>query len=456
MLKQIILWMAVCLSSLLSAQETFTVECRLAGDIHINPDNKITLYEIKKGKLVEKATGNCSDENYFAFRFIPAYEGFYMVGNAQNYCYPVWVEKKGAVAISIDRDGGHLHGKRNSVENKVLYEWVELSRPIADRASRGFKHRNQTFREFFDELEKFIPLADQFKSTIKTGNPVFNAMLARLVDYQKDYYAINYLFMPRPTGYVWPEISDYSPYYNQILSGDKFPDNIVLKLPFGFQMLDRYVAFSGRMKEGEADREPDLSLIACPKLRGELCLSRLERMNSEFQFQKILKNEQHFLDKEQQQRANELLQQLQAKYAGQQTIDFTFPDVNGKMVSLSDFKGKVVLLDIWATWCGPCKAELPHLLNLENEMKGTDLVVIGVSIDVKKNYDKWEKMVRDGEVKGIQLFADGGKQLSKDYKVNGIPRFIVFGRDGNIVEAAAPRPSNPDLKELLNELLKKK
>ena len=59
---------------------------------------------------------------------------------------------------------------------------------------------------------------------------------------------------------------------------------------------------------------------------------------------------------------------------GSIAADFTYPDVNGKEVSLSDFKGKVVLVDVWATWCGPCRGEIPHLKKLEQEMHGRGIL----------------------------------------------------------------------------------
>lgn len=456
MLKQMMLWMAVCVSSLLSAQETVTLECRVAGDIKMEAEGKVILYEVKKGKLVEFATGKYSEGGYFAFQFIPAYEGFYMVGNRMNYCYPVWIKKKGVVSVLINREGGHLYGKKNSEENRILYQWLDLSGKVSDMAVRGFKYRNQTFQSFFQELEKFVPLADQFKADIKTGNPYFNQLMSRLVEYQRDYFAIAYLLRPKAVGYVWPERSDYPVYYQTILTPDKFQDNLILKMPEGFSMLDNYVYFADKMKEdGKADRGPDLSVVSCQELKGELLLARLERIASVFQFRKILNTNREIFMEEQLRQAENLLKTLEEKITRQQTVDFTFPDADGNLVSLSDFKGKIVLVDIWATWCMPCRSELPYLKKLEGEMEGTDLVVIGISVDVQKDYNKWKKMVDTGEVKGVQLFADGGKQLRKDYGVSGIPRFIVFDREGKVAEAVAPRPSDPDLKELLNELLKR-
>ena len=59
--------------------------------------------------------------------------------------------------------------------------------------------------------------------------------------------------------------------------------------------------------------------------------------------------------------------------------DFTYPDVTGKQVSLSDFRGKVVLIDVWATWCGPCNAEIPKLKELEKKLEGRNICFVSIS-----------------------------------------------------------------------------
>ena len=126
------------------------------------------------------------------------------------------------------------------------------------------------------------------------------------------------------------------------------------------------------------------------------------------------------------------------------------------MVSLSDFKGKVVVVDVWATWCTPCKAEIPHLKKLEKEFEGNnDIVFIGVSVDKAKDKEKWLKMLDDMQMVGVQLFADGFSKIAQDYGITAIPRFMVFDKKGNIVSTNSPRPSNPQLKALLMKELKK-
>lgn len=80
--------------------------------------------------------------------------------------------------------------------------------------------------------------------------------------------------------------------------------------------------------------------------------------------------------------------------------NFNCTDLSGKKVSLSDFKGKYVYIDIWATWCGPCQREIPHLQKLEEKYHGKDIYFVSISCD--NNKKAWENRVRAG-LKGIQL-----------------------------------------------------
>lgn len=112
--------------------------------------------------------------------------------------------------------------------------------------------------------------------------------------------------------------------------------------------------------------------------------------------------------------------------------DFTFPDQKGKNVSLSDFKGKVVMIDFWASWCGPCRAEIPNVKKYYEEFKkNKNVVFLSVSIDDKK--DAWEKALKEEQMPWRQLLApNSGRDAMDKYQFNGIPYIIVVGKDGKI------------------------
>ena len=135
---------------------------------------------------------------------------------------------------------------------------------------------------------------------------------------------------------------------------------------------------------------------------------------------------------------------------------FNFENHKGGMTKLEDLRGKYVYIDVWATWCGPCIAEIPHMKKVEEAFHGKNIEFVGISIDTKKDYEKWKKFVVTKDLKGIQLFADNdwNSEFVKAYGISGIPRFILIDPKGNIVNANADRPSSPALTTLLNELLK--
>ena len=140
-----------------------------------------------------------------------------------------------------------------------------------------------------------------------------------------------------------------------------------------------------------------------------------------------------------------------------------YENYKGGTTSLADLKGKYVYVDVWATWCGPCKAEIPSLKKVEADFHDKNIAFVSMSIDDdrrhKGSWDKakesWRNMIADKQLGGIQIFAPNGweSDFIKGYKINGIPRFILIDPDGNVVDPNAPRPSNPKLKEMLENLI---
>lgn len=126
----------------------------------------------------------------------------------------------------------------------------------------------------------------------------------------------------------------------------------------------------------------------------------------------------------------------------------------GGATSLEELKGKYVYVDVWATWCGPCKREIPYLKEVEAKYHKNNIEFVSTSIDKAKDHNVWVEMVREKELGGMQLFADNdwNSKFVTDYAIEGIPRFILIDPDGNIVTADAPRPSDPKLIELFEAL----
>jgi len=146
---------------------------------------------------------------------------------------------------------------------------------------------------------------------------------------------------------------------------------------------------------------------------------------------------------------------LKTLLEGQPSPEFAYENHAGGATSLADLEGKYVYIDVWATWCGPCIREIPSLKEVEKDYHDKNIAFVSISIDTKKDYQKWRDMVVEKELGGVQLMADNDwkSEFVTKFGILGIPRFILLDSEGNIISADAPRPSNPKLREMLQELI---
>lgn len=136
---------------------------------------------------------------------------------------------------------------------------------------------------------------------------------------------------------------------------------------------------------------------------------------------------------------------------GQPGYNFSFSDMDGNPVTLKRLRGKYVYIDVWATWCGPCKAELPFLQKLIKEMEGKKIVFLSLSCDQQRN--RWEEFVKNEQLGGIQVYmGDSKKEFLRFFEVGIIPRFILLDKKGKIVNVNMDAPSSKRIKEVLMEL----
>jgi peroxiredoxin len=130
--------------------------------------------------------------------------------------------------------------------------------------------------------------------------------------------------------------------------------------------------------------------------------------------------------------------------SGQPAPDFTLTDAAGKTMSLRDLRGKVVYLDFWASWCGPCLAEMPASNDLREQFAGREVAFVYISLDTKPG--AWQQALVARQLTGpnsVHLRADRefGSAVALAYGVQGIPSYWLIGRDGRLVQNGAPRPS---------------
>ncbi len=129
---------------------------------------------------------------------------------------------------------------------------------------------------------------------------------------------------------------------------------------------------------------------------------------------------------------------LSHQIIGAECPDFTFTDANGKNVSLKDFRGKIVVLDFCASWCGPCRKEMRSMLTIYNELKADDLEFISVSLDDSEA--KWRKMLDEEKLPWVMLWDKTGfpknsktpSAIQTDYGFYSIPFLVVIDKEGKL------------------------
>lgn len=132
---------------------------------------------------------------------------------------------------------------------------------------------------------------------------------------------------------------------------------------------------------------------------------------------------------------------------------FRLSDSSGRPYNLNDFHGKVVFIELWASWCGPCIEEIPAIKKLYQKYKDRDnIVFVSVGINDKKGAKARYKIIEEQQMDWLQL-EDRSGEMSAAYKVSYIPRTIVIGKNGEIIDFDAPMPSNKRLEEILDKAL---
>lgn len=333
-----------------------------------------------------------------------------------------------------------------SNNNKVLEDWGKKYQEVLP----DYDPKN-TYRELYPRIDGFLKTSKDFSARVKSSDTAFDKFLKLYIETQALFGVTYHYFQPSTT---FASKEEMHPFYGQINDRMKFDSPLYAKMPFSNLFISMLNANLGVLKKGaKIDLSPMDNAIQVNHFvwNTKMGYANYEAFAEDYdKYYPLLSEKRHkamvlaYMDKN------------GFTAAGKPAIDFTYPGLDGKNVSLSDFKGKVVIVDVWATWCQPCLKEVPHMKKLEEEFHGRkDIVFLAVSVDKESDKAKWEKMIAAEKLPGLHLFANGFSEIAKSYDISSIPRFMVFDKKGNIVSTNSPRPSDPKLKEMiLKELAK--
>lgn len=421
-------------------------------------EDNVSLFKVVSGRLEPISAYYLEEGNQFGFSFTPSEEAFYVIGdngpNSKIGKVVLYIKPGDQLNIEMKGNTCKLVGENSSAENKMMFQWRDYIYPIHNMAVYYYREQ-KTYVDFFPLIDETV--ANPFIIT-ETGNHQFDNLFRRFIEADFLSNAITFLSTPRITH---PHLDDYPDYYRNIDIASLSVDDFLMHYPFGANLLNtaisRKLMIDG-FDSGYIARSNQINIIKDNALKGEYVLSKAPYIKNYLSFRKIVDMYQdYFVTKDQKTRVAAIAESLakEATAAGQM-VDFAHQDIDGNYKSLSEFKGKVVLLDVWATWCGPCLSEIQHLKALDEKYKGKDFVIISVSVDEKHDCEIWKKFIKEENLPGVQLFAGGfDSDVANFYNIESIPRFLLFDKEGNIVAFEAPRPSDNELTLLIDNELKK-
>lgn len=444
------------LAVLAGMQASYASPAMISGKCGPQKATGMKLYNVKEGRLVEFASTNLDDQHNFAFAIPTPMMGYYYLAmsvddkTSKNYIR-VFLQSGEQVELDIQDDRGGYSLVKGGAENQLLYSWQQMIAPLKNKTSLS---DTTTYRAFFPALEAFLPSVAPFKKAIRTKNVEFNRLLTMTVDADLEHAAMSILLVPRS---AWPVKGQYPAYYTDILKPGRYCAADILALGEGSDLVQRYALLSAMAHDSLTLNnriELSVSRICNDTLKGVWLVNNFKSYKSLEKFDEVFASYQKYLLTANMQKALfDTRKALSSFKKGTAGYNFVYPGIDGDTVSLRSLKGRVVVVDMWATWCGPCKKEIPFLQELEAAMEGKNVAFVSISVDETKDKEKWSTFVKEKQLGGIQLFAGGWSDMAKFYGVTGIPRFMVFDKQGNIVSVDAPRPSMPELKPLLESLL---
>jgi len=403
------------------------------------------------------ATGNFNDTLFITM------PGTYFFQIGKSYS-TVFLRKGYNLNVSIDSDDFYksinYKGKGSEVNNFQVAKGMLKNELVGDA------------KEFF-----VVPI-DDFLLKIKNNEEAFLALLEESglsgndKEIQKNIIKHDYLL----TRYNYDKFVHYhtkqhpvlpSDYYSPILQMNIDDEESFINDKNYRALIIEYWRLSSEMALA---KDPDLSIIEFTKnLIIDIKNTEIKDHIVSMLFRQVsLKNENYetdypkilalLSDDKMKEKLTIRYNSVNSTQPGMASMDFNYENYAGGKTSLKDLRGKLVYVEVWATWCGPCKNEMPFLTEIIKEYKDKDIEFVSISIDSKKDYDKWRAMVPEKNVGGMQLLADNGlkSEFMEFFSVSLIPRSILIDAEGKIITKMAPRPSSDTIRTFLNNLLDNK
>ncbi|QCK16720.1 TlpA family protein disulfide reductase [Mangrovivirga cuniculi] len=358
--------------------------------------------------------------------------------------------------ISINKDSINISGSlQDSLAN---YIWRSTN-AMFTRANHGdeiFGNSNpDRVKELFDSLvNKRNEIIVKYKDEL-------NSEIIALLKHQNKSRAYSFLLY---YGRMMNDIDPKSDYYNfiDLIDNENYysiysPSNVLYKYEIEYLRSGRdikYNTFNEYIDNNTED--PELTELYKAFYLKELIESPDYWRNHEtlFEGDVLVDHLNNFNNSSYSYLLKDLKYSIKTSEKGKEGFDFTAITSEGEKVKLSDFKGKYVLIDTWATWCGPCVKHRPDLIKIASETLNNNIQYLMVSVD--KNTDKWESYINKQNLPDnsldVRIPNHKINYFRKQFFIPSIPRYILIDPDGRIVDSDLISPSN-GLKEYLLKVI---
>jgi thiol-disulfide isomerase/thioredoxin len=244
-------------------------------------------------------------------------------------------------------------------------------------------------------------------------------------------------------------IINYVAYYGSEVLAFKSPGNINNQVREEYKLIDAKLI--GNNKPYALAK---LLLKSCDKIEYELAKSMMNKLKELDKDGKVYKHIQQQCGASLAAKASE--KKNEKALAKTSSIYPVLLNADGKEVYIDQFKGKVVYIDFWASWCGPCRQQFPFSKKLHESMTKKELdKIVFLYISIDDNEATWKKAVEQNALQGINVISRGGwsSEVCKFFNISSIPRYMILNKDGKIVEPDAKRPADETLKDDLLKLM---
>jgi thiol-disulfide isomerase/thioredoxin len=355
-----------------------------------------------------------------------------------------YVEKDTKITISGDMNSGNsfIFEGSTAEESMTFTSFLKIQKEILESSNGSLSEGIQTFEK------NFHMILNNYKK--HNNNEIFIKLLTLKYNYFREWVVENYLLTKKSAGsrYV-QEQTDKHIAKLDINRQDESPELLVLS-EFRTYLTIRLALLSNNIKYTDKD-SCDSVIIEKSKIinnhfKGKIKDYLLTSMICEsMRYQKVNMNVVNKImndvdNKKFKEEIQKTVSDMAKLEKGKPAPAFKFEDQYGKMRTLTEFRGKYTVIDIWASWCSPCLHEIPYIKKLAEKYKNNNIVFIGISVDEDK--DVWRNIIKEKELDGIQLNTGGWDvTFMKNYNIIGIPHFIVIDKEGNIVLSNAQSPS---------------